>query len=378
MHDSFTKTFADEVLSVTREGADRIPPQLALERAYGSGGAGANVRFQELRGAARFPETISSETAPAMTNAQERYMRTQVGRMAHPESGAFDPNQLQRFSAENAPTLAGFPELRGEIETLAGAERTLSRTRAVAGSRQEKVSKVLGAVLRSEDPARTVGDALRGRNPTRDFTSLANIARKGGGVEALSGLRSATLQNALDTATTQAGKFSFQRLNATLMDPLPGNREGLLGLMQRTGTITPDTANRLRTLIDRGVALENAIGDDRAIEKLYRAPDAALDLAARIMGARVGAKLASGPGSVLVGAARGSRTARDIMQKLPLSMVSNVLVEAVENPKLMSALLAKPRSVGEQRALGQIIHGFLVNAGINVAAEDEPERTNAR
>lgn len=365
LHDRFTRTFAGDALGESSTGAQRIPPEVMLERAFGGGGTRADVRFGELSGA--MPDSLLGD----MLSAQERFLRTAARDSIDPNTGEVNPRRLETFLRNNDAVLERFPELRAQLQDATQAERVLKEISAanLRASKAIQQRAVFSKLLDTEDPARVVGSVIRGSNPARDYSQLVRLAKRSG-EGAIGGLRAATIDDAMKRATTNSGDFSFDVFREAMTKPPVRGTISPLEMMRRNGVVNPAQANQMETILTRAEKLEAALRSGQRIDQVIGEPDALTDLVVRIAGARMGAQGGVGAsGSTLVAAQRGSAFARNLFQKVPATRINDVIVEALNNPKLMAALLEKPTNIGRRRALDQQINAALISAGL--VPEDE-------
>lgn len=372
-HDAFSRTFAGEVLSLKPSGALRIPEELTLERAFGTGGTQGGVNLRGLQEGADFPGTRGGTTSAgtAMQAEQEKFLRATAGELIDPNTGRVNANKLQQWLAKNEVTLRRFPGLRDQLTSAEGAERALQGVEVgtvAARSRAERtrISQLLGV----EDPARVVGEALRSANPQAGYTSLANLARKGG-ADAQAGLKSATLDWAFKQATKADGTFSFADFRQQLTQPQRRGGLSLIRQMEMNGVLARGESARLERILNEAGKMERALASKADLGGLKDSAGALYDLVVRIVGANVGghAALAGVTGSSLVTAGAAVRTARNLFEKVPAGRVRDVLIEAAREPKFMALLLEKPTGAARRRQIQQQVEAWLVQAGLNYADE---------
>ena len=364
LHDRFSRTFAGEALADNASGASRIPPEIMLERAFGAGGTKGDVRFREMGEAAAFPE--GSSFGPQMLSTQEKFLRIAAQNSIDPSTGRVNADRLQRFLTNNESVLERFPSLRGQLSDAANAERMLADISKanLKASRAIQQRAVFSKLVDNEDPSRVVGDVLRGNNPSREYAQLVRLA-KSSGEGAVGGLRAATIDHALNRAVSQTGQFSFPAIREALMRPT--GRTGLspFELMRRSGIVNARQAEQLKTIIGRAETLDDALKSGKRIDQTIGEPDALTDLVVRIAGARLGSQGAAGAtGSSLIAAQRGSAFARNLFQKIPATRINDVIIEALNNPKMMAAFLEKPTSIGRKRQIDQQINAALLQSGL--------------
>src|SRR5690606_13265257 len=117
MHAAFSQTFAGQALGTSGTGGARIEPEMMLERAFGSGGTGADVRFRQLQDAAALPsgQGGNPDNAVAMALAQDDFLRGTAARAINPETGQVAASQIARLLAGNENLLSRFPNAQSDI-----------------------------------------------------------------------------------------------------------------------------------------------------------------------------------------------------------------------------------------------------------------------
>ena len=358
LNDKFTRSFGGSTLATTRTGARRIPPELLLEEALGGGGTRGSLRFRELREAAGFADDA---LLSGVRNEQEQFLR--IAARETSTDGVVDPAKLETFVKRNRAVLDEFPALRQELSNAASAQRAFGEAQsAVATSRTAAKEAAFSIVLENESPRRAVAQVLSGKNPGRGYRELAKLAKSG---DAADGLMSATLDHAIQKATSETGEFSLTRFNRILNEPLSRGQSSLMQLMRRDGILRGPQFSRLNKILKEAETLERALKSGKEIDKFLDNPQGLFDLVVRITGARIGAAGASGTtGATIVAAGAGSRFARNLFEKVPATRINDVLIEASENPAFMAALLKKPKTLREANKTGRQINAFLIGAGI--------------
>lgn len=363
LHERFTSTFAGEALAKTGRGGERIPAEVMLERAFGSGGTKGELRLGQLAEAADFPRQIFGEP---MRSAQEKFLSVAAQNTVD-SAGRVNPAKLSDFIAKNQNVLDKFPDLKSKLSSAVDAEDTFKGVEAASKRSTNIINKetAFANLIKTDDPVVAVANVLGGKNVRRNYTQIAKLAKKSG-QGSLEGLRSATIKTAFNKAYNSSGDFSFQRLNNALTKGVAKEERGLLSLMRQNGVIDAAGANRLKTLVKRGIEIENALGNQKKLDKLMENPDGLFDLATRIMGAKLGSAGVVGrstAGTSLIAASAGSRLARNFAQKLPATKVTDVLIEAASDPKFMSTLLKKTKTIKQRAELERQINAFLLSAG---------------
>jgi len=212
LHEKFTNTFAGKALARGPQG-ERIAPEILLERAFGSGGTQADLRFRQIQEAGDFPGQVFGQP---LLDQQERFLRVAAQNTVD-NTGRVNPNQLQNFLTKNEATLARFPDLRRDLSDAVTAEQTFKglekSTKSATKAIQQRTA--FANLLKTDDPVVAVNNVLTGQNTRREYSQLAKLAKRSG-QGSVEGLKSATLKNVYDKATDSTGQFSFKRLDQIL------------------------------------------------------------------------------------------------------------------------------------------------------------------
>lgn len=380
MHEAFTQTFAGRGVSTSPTGGETIAPELLLERAFGGGGARGTVQLNELADAAAFNQLggppLQDGLGPQMQGAQEEFLRSlALTRGTNPETGAANPNALARLLAGNETTFQQFPQVEQDIAMALSSQRALEgvQRRGQYATRVLGTSSPFGRLLRGETPNAAVRSALGGNQDS--YMSLVNVAR-GGGPEAMDGLASATLDALMRDARSSSGNFSFERFAESLMSPRDSWSMSPLDTMVSQGVLDEGAAQRLQEIIRRASLIENppsSVIDGSVVSP----PDALTDLVTRIAGARIGAAGAAGQGAPLIAAGAGSRTATNLMGRMPQARIREALIEMVKDPALFEAAVSRAPTPQAMRDLSRQINAALINAGIDTGYEDEYDSSSS-
>lgn len=370
LHDKFTRTFAGEALGTKGTGAERIPAELMLERAFGSGGTKAELKLGELSSAAAFPEQVFGKP---MLDAQEKFLSI-AAQNSVDDAGRVNPAKLQKFINDNQDTLNRFPDLRNKLSDATTAERAFRGVESASKQSTDIISKraAFANILKTDDPVVAVGNVLTGQNTRRNYTQLAKLAKRSG-QGSVDGLRSSTLKNAFDKSVNSSGEFSFKTFDRILKKGLSKEDQGLLSLMKQNGVIDKSGSDRLNSLVKRAIKIEDALGNQKKLDKLIENPDGLFDLVTRIVGAKIGSAGVAGSaaGPSLIAASAGSRFARNFAEKIPATKVSEVLEMAANDPKFMATLLKKTKTIKQKAELERQINAFLISAGFQFETEQE-------
>ena len=362
LHDNFTRTFAGDALATKRSGADRIAPEAVLARGFGSGGAMAAKRFDEMQSAATF-----AGPRAGIIQEQEEFLRAAAQVAVDPQTGIVNPRALEGFLRSNNLVLERFPALKRDLADAATAEQTLRNITAATktASRAIQQRTAFSQVLMNESPSDAVRRIVSSDYPQRDYASLAKLARRGpnGSVD---GLKAATLDYAAKAATSNTGEFSFSRYQQILNQPMSGQGLSILNTMRAHNVLSTEELARMNAILQNATRIERSAASTARMGELIGEPDALFDLVVRAVGANIGGASALGQaaGAPIVLAGAGSRVARNLFEKLPRTRVLDVMMEAAKKPEFMARLLEKPATPKARADLQRQINAFLIQAGL--------------
>jgi len=401
LNDTFTRTYAGDVATgVTKTGAEKIPAEILVSRAFGSNADVTALRMQEIQDAvgmmrtqyddvvARFgPDSaealqlkpfadLAAQRVDSIGDAQQRVLRLAAAKTVDPVTGRVSQKQLTNFVNENRAMLDKF----GVTNDLQDALKAENAFQAVSQQNSYANKKLLkqtafAQILQSENPTRAVTDVLNSRYPVKNFTNVAKLAQSSG-PEAVDGLKSTVF----DYAFTKAGgmdKFDVTKFRAALFEPLAKGQPSVLNMMRNEGLISNAEVKNLLSIIRPMEKIEKAMGTKQSMDEIIQGADAVTELAMRVVGARIGtAASGGGPGS-LIAASAGSKAVRNIFDKMPTMMIRGIIEEATKDPQMMAMLLKKGVTEGERIQMARQLHGYLGAAGLNYAEFDEPPEQQA-
>lgn len=373
LHDTFTRTFVGRSLSTGATGARRTPPEVVLRQAFASGGERAALQFREMEEAAAFttkqgfPTQESAVAMESLLDAQKRIIRLAAAETVNPTTGRVNPERLTRFVRSNEEVLNRFPEITRDLRSASDAERVFrevetASSRAAQAINQKALFSRLAGV---ENPAREIAGIINGPAPMKDLSQLIKLAQRSGD-EAVAGLRASIFEYADRAATTASGEFSFAAYKNALTRSISPGKPNLIAMMAASGVVRPQDTSRYILLLNEAEKVERAVRGGYKLKGELSESSAYYDLVLRVVGAKIGAKMpvAKETGATLVAAGAGSRTARQVMDKIPIERTRDVLIEAAKKPELMAALLERVKTPGQGIRLGRQIHAYLWQAGL--------------
>ncbi|MFM1818231.1 MAG: hypothetical protein RL364_1091, partial [Pseudomonadota bacterium] len=413
LNDVFTRTFAKtaaESADVTRAGAERLPAEILVKRAFGSNADATAMRMNEVEDAVKFmanqydaavqqfgrnsPQAtalkpmadVSRQGAASIADAHSRVLR--MGAAAAIDT-TFDPatgreitrlntKKLQKFVAENKPML----DKLGITADLSDATKAENMFRMVQSENSDLMKRAadqyaFAQVLKAgkERPSTAIGTILNSGSPVSGMRNMATMARDAGPA-AVNGLKAALYDYAYLKAMPQDGtKFSPQAFEAAFFEPLAPNQPSLANIMRANGIMSFTEMKNMKRLLDPMVRVETAMTNRRTMDDVIPGSDAVSELAQRVIGARIGTAAApGGPGS-LIAASAGSKAVRQLFDKMPTISTRGILERAAQDPEFMALLLRKGTTEREKLNIARQLHSYMLTSGLNYATYEEPQPT---
>ena len=424
LNDAFTRTFAktaSESGDLTRTGAERLPAEILVARAFGSNADVTMQRMLQGEEAVRFmrgqydnavakfgaesPEAavfrpmanLSDKGIVSIQDAQNRVLRllaadsieTVFDKTKNTYVQRLNTAKLTRFTKENETMLRKL----GIIDDLANAthaQNLLFQVKAQNNVMENTLrdQTAFAKVLSSENPTLVLGDVLTSRNPVRGFTQLTKLA-KAGGPDAVNGLKSAVLDYAYTKAGGMSGKFSVQAYKDALFEPIARNQPSIANILRASGAMSLTEVKNTLRLIQPMARVEMAMKNGIPIDNVIEGADAVTDLALRMAGSSIGLEAAPGGRGNLIAASAGSKAVRKIFDELPNATVRQILENASKDPEMMAILLEKGKTPKQQIDIYNRLLSKLGSMGVSVGkttstpalnylAPEEPRRQNLR
>lgn len=407
LNDVFTRTFAGQATktapgAVTKTGAEKLPPELLVTRAFGSNSDVTALRMEELMDASKLIKTTYDDVVQrfgrdspqaqqlkpfyeknkgrpgGITDALARVMRLAAADSIDQTTGRLNVDKLNKFVNANKATL----DKLGVTDDLTNAITAENAFRAVtdANSKLLQTANAQSAwsqVLKYDDPVRALSDVLASKTPVKGVQNLAKLAQKGG-PDAVAGLKSTLYDYAFEKAGG-LGNFNPTKFYTIMFDEIAPNGPSLVNIMRTQGLMSVQEGNNLKRLLIPMQRIEKSMASKRMVaEEGESGIDAATALALRITGAAAGKAIAHmAPGqagsSSLIAASAGSKYMRDMVQRMPRVYVKQIIQDATRDPELMALLLTQPKTQVERFRVARSLHSYLAAAGLNYATFDEKE-----
>lgn len=397
----FTRSFLNDLQTVDKQRGLVLSPEQLLDQAF-RGGSNATVqRFDQIKAAARFlvddagfsADEVGMLDADALMSAA---LRDSLGKIMVKNTtiNPARPNETIETVVVSEARLKALKQQPGTQELfnlipdlekdladatsatraynnmLGGIENSISPSRAKQlGLSDEDLNtlydtKAFNWVLQYEDPGKAVAKALASDEPTKALNSLYRMASEANMTgtdftreQALSGLKSGILNNALVKANNSTGLPNGNVLHKELFGQIEGIDPSLKSSMEdfliRKGLATEDEMAVLQKAIKtmRGVEEAYASGDFKSV--LFKNPSLAKLFYVRIAGATAGSAVQRKMMSLLglppmSGGLVAEQTGSEVVQKLllrgPETQRIKIMTELFANPKALAAAMKEIKS----------------------------------
>ena len=365
LHEVFTETFVGDTQATAARGGRRMPPEVVMRRALGTGQELAAVRASALTRAIEFG---SPEAADELFALQERVLRQIAQKVVDPTTGLVNAKQLALYRRNNATLLEQFPEFSEQLTNVSTANKffeTVSR-RGEAATQAIHDMAAFSKVARVENPITAISEILKGKFPQREIAQLARLAHKEGPA-AVRGFEAALYQDAFIRAGGDSTAFSFDKFRAALFQPPRAGQPSTIQMMKRYGMVDPDTAANMEKILEAAANTQRSINNSLVpLETMLGQENALLNTFLRMGGAGAGSKAAgmAGMQGGLIPAHAGSVLARKLFEKIPAGKTQQVMIEAAKNPQMLAVLLETPTTERQMIESVQRLNAYLLQTGI--------------
>lgn len=300
------------------------------------------------------------------------YAASSLRRAAMRDDGVLDPAKFERWSAAHQDSLRALPEdVRSRFADAAQATHTLNavamaRSVAMKDFAAGSIGRVMG-LQTAEDISRTVGGILSSKTAVAEMTHLAAAARAAG-PGAVQGLRQAVADHIANRliGNTEIAASGIAGIKADAFQTfVRSNRSALRQVFNDTEI---DTMQRLAQDIQRAKRSENAV-------KLPGQSNTAQDAVALARSGRAGVKtgrsILDTIGGILgfafhgpIGALAGAVGAHALqaMRETGITKVDDLLTQAMLNPPVAHALMARPGATIPAKSAAHILQRRLRSA----------------
>lgn len=361
LNEKFTQGTVGRLLGSERLGGERIAPELTLGSSVGRGGTKGRVALNELSKAADTPE---------LRSAVEDYLRGSFERSAL-RNGKIMPEAARRFVKENADLLDKYPTFQDEIIEAVSSADTAARvaaretgvTSALASAKKSRAGEFLNTTVERE-----FDTIAKSRNPRKMALNLKKMAARDKTGDSTAGLKAGAVDHLMKQSTVAGVDEAGDQL-------LSGRR--MLNILNKKTKdykaikpfLNDDEVARLRQIAKELSKFEKV--DPVDIGGIINdTPNALLTTLSRVGGAQIGGKYgASSAGGSLQTAQIFSGRARQMIDNLTNDRARKLLVQAVQDDKLMKALLTDTTTAQGRKLVNQRLNAWIAAIG----AEEEQE-----
>jgi hypothetical protein len=371
---AFNQGPVGSVMSMMRNGGERVAPELTLPRTVGQGGIPGAVAVDSIRRASDFGNQVGAGVNP--DPAMQDFLQGRLMDTASPRN-VYDPRRAEDFVRANRELLQRFPDLQGNIGAAnmasTDAQRFNTRVADITARLDDPRQTVTTAFLRANPGNEIAAAVFKTQNPVRSAASLAQAARRDATGAALDGLKGAFLDDliggALEGVTTSGTR------------PVSGGAlvERLTDVQTRAALgriFTPEELSRMDRLSEAFQGLEGARRATPLNAVMDDAPNTLIEMSMRILAARHGADLGGGGGASLQTAQMASARMQKLLTRLTNDRASQLLRDAITDRDLFTALMMKQQTPSARRLVENRLTEWMLGVGAislsDLAREDQP------
>ena len=392
----FTRSFLNELQTVDKNRGLVTSPEDLLEKAFRGGNLATSQRFDQIRAAGRFliNEAGFNEEAVNLMDSNRivsEALRDSLGKVmdkktipnpANPnesiETFVVNKNKLETWKNQPGTNelFTLIPELKKDLSDVTSAQNAFDNmltdvSNKVNPSKAKQLgfsesqledmykTKAFQWVLQYEDPGKAVADALSSPKPSLALNALyktaANADMAGSGYtrkQALSGLKSAIINNALVKSNNTVGLPNGDVLQKELFGQLkgvdPSIKFSMEDFMVSKGLATEADMEKLQKAIKEIRGVEEAFQTGDLENVLFKSPSLAKLFYARIAGATAGGafqnklkKLLGLPsmGGGLIAEQTGSEMVQRLLLRGPESQIQTTMGWYLSNPNALGLMM---------------------------------------
>lgn len=351
LHETFDQGAVGRILKRTLDGDETIPPEAALKRTVGPGGVDAAASVDSIVGA-----------APGARQDVGDYLTGRFTDALMAADGKATPRRAAEWLRQNAAVLNRFPELRREFTTALSNQRNAEQFAARAKLAQKAANEGPVARFNNGQPEAAVRSILQAANPAQAAKSIVATARKDPSGKALAGVKASFTDRLISETTGPDGVLSGAGLQNLLRE------KNMMAAMRQV--FSPQEMQRLERIAKAAASMDVK---PSGTSEIINAPVNALlmrvvQIAAAQQGGKMGAS--SSMGGSLQTANIMQKTATNLLRNLTNDRARRLLIDAVQDPELMRALLLEPKGGEIPKAALSKIAPYLAGGAANVAFED--------
>ena len=355
LNSKFTKGPVGKILRFATEGTERVPEEMTLRTALGPGRIPSRLATQAIQRAA--------DDATVMEGITDFLKADFLRNAVDPTTNRVRLGSADSFLRKYDELLELVPATRTQLQAARSSEDVLRRvTKMVDAGRKNLDRPAISSAARLLNaPAdREIAAILRSPDPKQTMKQIAFIARKDKTGKATEGLRAAMSEYLIETVTSPSA-LDIQG------KPVIGGIK-LLNILQDQKIIdamsflfSPKEIQDIRSSAKQMSSIEKLVKTSAADAIIRDVPGWLLSTVARVVGARVGGRLSNAtPGGSLQSAQIGSNVVAKFLNSLVADKAKQMLVDAVQDPELMKALLThKNGRVSKKQA--RVIRNYMIS-----------------
>ena len=355
LNNKFTKGPVGKILRFAREGVERVPEEMTLRTAIGTGKIPAKLAAQAIQRAA--DDATVMEGISDFLKAE--FLKTAID----PSTGRVRVGSGDSFLRKYDEILELVPGTKAQIRAARSSEDVLRRVTKITDAARKNLDRpaVSSAARLLNAPAdREISTILRSPDPKAVMKQVVTMAQKDKTGKAAEGLRAAMSEYLIDSVTSKSmldiqGKpvIGGIKLSNILQDEKITDSLVLL--------FTPKEIQGIKSAAKQMAAIEKLSKTAAAEEVIFDVPGWLIRTIGRIWGARIGGKLSNAtPGGSLQSAQIGSNVVTKFLNDLVSEKAKQLLVDAVQDPELMKALLThKNGKVSKKQA--RVIRNYMIS-----------------
>lgn len=388
MNGTFTRSFVGKATATGKYG-DRIAPELLLRKALATGKEAGALQLDELSRATKFLDErqmgteLTAEATANMLNAQEGFVRLMFREAVDQNTGVVNPKRLRTLIDQNETLLNRFPEVRQQLEDAVTSEVARKEIETFASNKIKFMEdRKLFTKLAEGDPVVIAQKALTSPDVERQINDMVKTVTAGNlnkidQESALKGLRSSLFEGAIRSSTDKNGVLNLKEFRKLMYTPSVPNRTSPLSMMRDKGIIDAKEYDLIEKMFGLMDNIEGVKTPGLAVEKSKDMGDAALAFFSRVLGTSmigfISKKL--GMKASIQAHAAGANVGEQVLNKLPALKTDQIFVRALNDRKLMAALLDKVNTPEAAELQARQIHAWLLQSGLY---EEQPQDQQAQ
>lgn len=359
LNERFTRGEVGRVLGTTRNGGDKVAPELTLGSLIGAGKVKGDVGLQSMLEAADTPE---------LRGSVEDYLKEGLTKAAM-KDGVVNSSAAKKFMNDNIDILQKFPDLQKSIQNaaessdqlLAKSARTKQTQKLLVTDSKNDVSKFINAPVGKEFDM-----IVNSRDPAGFTKDLKNRVAKDPTGAAAKGLKASAVDYVL-SKSAKAGAIDGE----TLLNNLNGNPRMTSALEQ---ILTPEEMQRMRRIGGEMKAVQTTT--DRNVGGVIQdAPSNLIATPMRVLSIKAGTWVGrKTDGMTLMTAGIFSSRVKNFITKLTNDKANELITHAVQDPQLYKALLTDMTTKPGAKMAGQRLNAWLLGPGATLLDASEAKK----